>query len=336
MDLDGDGHQDILSGSWPGELFWFRGGPGRTFAAPQMLKDRKGEVINIGGGVRVGWNEVTIAGNGEFAESPTGGTRVLMHGKTLDYPEGTSVGITGTASATHAVDWDGDGDLDLLVGDIRGHLHLLENKGTRTEHAFAKERSVRAAGKVIRVEGDAGPFTADWDGDGDLDLLVGAGDGSVSLFRNETDGAGAPRLAAAAVLVPPGHRAHGAKAPAEPRRGARAKVCAADWNGDGRLDLLLGDVTDQKPALPEPTPEQKAEHERLRGELETLHKRYGELIGRLHGGKAERDKAAREAIAKEFGELRSRMDALDEKLPPESETHGWVWLFLRRPPGSAR
>ena len=27
----------------------------------------------------------------------------------------------------------------------------------------------------------------------------------------------------------------------------RAKVCVADWNGDGRLDLLVGDFATQKP-----------------------------------------------------------------------------------------
>jgi hypothetical protein len=26
----------------------------------------------------------------------------------------------------------------------------------------------------------------------------------------------------------------------------RSKVCAADWNGDGRLDLLVGDFTAQQ------------------------------------------------------------------------------------------
>ena len=52
MDLDGDGHLDLLSGSWPGELFFFRGGPERTFAAPVKLKDKDGKTINIGGGIR--------------------------------------------------------------------------------------------------------------------------------------------------------------------------------------------------------------------------------------------------------------------------------------------
>ena len=51
VDLDGDGHIDVLSGSWPGELFLFRGQPEHTFRPPEMIKDKDGEIINIGGGV---------------------------------------------------------------------------------------------------------------------------------------------------------------------------------------------------------------------------------------------------------------------------------------------
>src|SRR5205823_6285556 len=126
-----------------------------------------------------------------------------------------------------AADWDGDGDLDLLVGDINGRVYLVPNEGSPTSYAFGKERPLEAGGQPLKVEGDAGPFAADWDGDGDLDLLVGAGDGRVSLFRN-IGSSKAPDLAAAETLVPPGEAAFGPDAPKEPRRGMRAKVCAAD------------------------------------------------------------------------------------------------------------
>ena len=46
-----------------------------------------------------------------------------------------------------------------------------------------------ADGRPIKVAGDAAPVAADWDGDGVLDLLVGAEDGSVVWYRN----AGTPR-----------------------------------------------------------------------------------------------------------------------------------------------
>ena len=51
MDLDGDGIRDLISGSWPGELFWFRGKGKGAFAPPVKLKDKDGKTINIGGGI---------------------------------------------------------------------------------------------------------------------------------------------------------------------------------------------------------------------------------------------------------------------------------------------
>jgi len=36
-------------------------------------------------------------------------------------------------------------------------------------------------------------------------------------------------------------------APTEPVRGGRSKLCVTDWNGDGLIDLLVGDVSYQKP-----------------------------------------------------------------------------------------
>ena len=86
----------------------------------------------------------------------------------------------------------------------------------------------------------AGLDVADWDDDGDLDLLVSVADGSVSLYRN-TGSAQKPKLALRTQLVPPGEETYGSDAPTEARRGGRAKICVADWNGDGRLDLLVGD-----------------------------------------------------------------------------------------------
>ena len=47
MDLDGDGIGDILSGSFPGELYFFKGKGKGEFAAPVRLQ-RRGKDINLG------------------------------------------------------------------------------------------------------------------------------------------------------------------------------------------------------------------------------------------------------------------------------------------------
>ncbi len=329
MDLDGDGIPDLLSGSWPGELFFFRGKGKGDFEAPIKLKYKDGKTINIGGGRRDSGDMILVAGDATF-ENTDKGHVIIYDGERIAIPEGKQAGITGTASAVHAVDWNGTGLMDLLVGDIQGNVWLVPNEGTRQRYAFGKERQLDAGGKLLRVNGDAGPFACDWDGDGKLDLLVGAGDGSVWFYRNT--GAGkVPELAAGVQLLPPNETQYGSNAPKEPCRGIRAKVCAVDWNGDGRLDLLVGDFTTQRPDRPEPTAAEKAEHDKLRTELATVQNRWSELIGKLQGPNRVKDKAEQEKLSKEMQTTSARMQALQAKLPREYENHGWVWLYLRKP-----
>jgi hypothetical protein len=118
--------------------------------------------------------------------------------------------------------------------------------------------------------------------------------------------------------------------PKDVRRGGRAKIAVADWNGDGKPDLLVGDFAPQKPDLPEPTAEEKAQHAQIRKEMEPLSKRYGELMSRLSGPQRVQTKEERDKFVKEINEVREQLSKLQSKLPRESETHGWVWLFLRK------
>ena len=49
-DLDGDGFDDILTGSyWPGDLYFFRGLAKGKFAAGEILKDSEGKNVSGGG-----------------------------------------------------------------------------------------------------------------------------------------------------------------------------------------------------------------------------------------------------------------------------------------------
>jgi len=211
VDFNDDGHRDIISGSYPGELYLFSGDGSGGFAAPEKLK----------------------------------------------YADGAEIKIE-SASVVYAADWEGDGDLDLVVGDIKGRIHLVPNGSGGAAHEFGKPIPVEAAGASIQVSGgNSGPIVADWDGDGRNDLLVGCGDGSVLFYRNLAED-GAPKLGKPEVLVGPATWDGSAKADGANPGGVRAKVAVADFNADGKLDLLVGDFTSRQIPKPELTAEQAA------------------------------------------------------------------------------
>jgi hypothetical protein len=104
-----------------------------------------------------------------------------------------------------------------------------------------------------------------------------------------------------------------------------------DWNGDGRPDLLVGDYTTQKPTRPEPTAKERAEHDRIRTELEAQGKRLGELLNKVRGPNRARKEEDVDKALNELQEVQQKIQQLQAKLPRDYEDHGWVWLFLRKP-----
>jgi hypothetical protein len=140
----------------------------------------------------------------------------------------------------------------------------------------------------------------------------------------------APKLAAGETLVPAGLAEYDAKkVPDTPTRGVRAKVCVADWNGDGKLDLLVGDFTNQKPQPKKLTPDEEKKIAEAKKRFDAVRAEFGQLTQKLFGPKRVTDKAELRKLTEQVKTLQQEMMALYKVVPQEYETHGWVWYFER-------
>ncbi|MBM4063490.1 MAG: hypothetical protein FJ265_20685, partial [Planctomycetes bacterium] len=230
VDFDADGRLDIVAGIFDGSPHLSRGSD-QGWLAPEQILDKDG--------ARIQGSEFWIS-------------------ETKKWGSTERCNPSGFADPSHltsaiAFDQDGDGDLDLLLGDHRsGRVFLRRNEGEKGKPAFAtRNELVLAGGKPIDVPGTVATLRpVDWNGDGRLDLLAtGMGDargdglgGGVHLFLNTGKG---KQVVYGPMLTLVALSGKGASAPQRPDSGLYAD--AGDVDGDGDLDLVVGGYSHWQP-----------------------------------------------------------------------------------------
>ena len=221
-DWDGDKDTDVIAGNTAGYIAFIENlsGPGVAepkFAAPAKLK----------------------AG-----------------GKTLRIMAGKNGSIQGPAEAkwgytTQTVaDWDGDGDLDLIANSILGKVVWFENTGSKTKPELAAAQPVevewngeqpklawgwlRPEGKALLTQWRTTPVAIDWNKDGLTDLVMLDHEGYLSFFQRTKTGLQPPQR----IFADANGKLLQLNAGIAGKSGRR-KLCLMDWDGDGKLDILL-------------------------------------------------------------------------------------------------
>ncbi len=204
MDYDRDGKNDIVGCGFDGFIAWFRGLGGTDFAAGVRLRDRNGKEIHDG----------QYWGDAEKKWMDEPGSQLLLQAL--------------------AIDWDDDGDLDILMAGRAGRLALRINEGTAAAPAFSSDRTpVLVDGKPYSAPGGSTPSPAfvDWDGDGLKDLVVCLVSAKQVVWYKNSGQRRQPRFDKQELLLD----FHANNKPK-----ACNRLSVADYNGDGRLDLIIG------------------------------------------------------------------------------------------------
>lgn len=212
-DFDGDGDLDLLCGEFIDRFTYFKNVGTRTepkYSAGRFLKDK----------------------------SASDGSGLLKMDLEMIVPS--------------AIDWDQDGDIDLVCGDEDGRVALIENTGEFEDGVpvFRSPSYFKQMADNVKCGALATPYCVDWDGDGDEDILCGNTAGYVAFYENLgiPDGSEMPRWAAPVnlkggdevirILAGPNGSIQG---PCEAKWGYTT-FTVADWDHDGLLDVVLNSI----------------------------------------------------------------------------------------------
>jgi hypothetical protein len=193
-DLDGDGDRDVVIGMFDGSLAYYQntGGYYRDSGASLLATP----TFKQRSAAKNPFNGVTVGGDSHPA----------------------------------LADLDRDGDLDAVIGAADGTLRYYKNTGSVLAPVYAAQSGAANPFDGVDVGTTGAPTLADLDGDGDLDAVIGAADGTLRYYKN-TGSARLPTFTAQSGAANPFNGID---------VGDRSTLAFVDLDNDGDLDVFVG------------------------------------------------------------------------------------------------
>ncbi|WP_167619349.1 FG-GAP repeat domain-containing protein [Maribellus sediminis] len=275
-DFDNDGKADLICGEFVDKLTWYKniGSPSNPeFRKGQILQDKKGDTIRLH--VQMITPTSIDFNQDGFVDllvgDEDGSVAYLKNtGKTknnapvfepLVYLKQKADNLKfGALSTPYSVDWDNDGDEDIICGNSAGNISFIESLDGGKNPKWNAPVLLKTNGKDIRIlAGKNGSIqgpaeekwgyttlsVADWDNDGKMDIIANSIFGKVIWYKNTGDltnleGPYSVKIDWGGKPLKPAWNWWDPE-PTELVTQWRTTPYAIDWNSDGLNDLVMLD-----------------------------------------------------------------------------------------------
>ncbi|MEW6097185.1 MAG: FG-GAP-like repeat-containing protein [bacterium] len=257
IDFNNDGKKDMIVGDGSGYVkLYLNSGENKSPVftdAYTFQVDANGTItdLRVEGGYNASpyvydWNgdknKDLIVGNYSgsiyiFINAGTDDSPIFKPGTKATTGTGTNEALKVTYDATPIIcDWNNDGNMDILVGEIYGYVNLFLNSGTERKPIFASSQRIKASGNDIYVGKNAKPFVVDFNDDGKKDLVIGNDGGYLKVYLN----IGEDESPVFTTEQPYYFQVQANSTPLHVSSGYATPV-VVDWNEDNIYDLIVGE-----------------------------------------------------------------------------------------------
>ena len=189
VDIDDDGDYDMFVGKYNGTISFYQN-TGTAASPSWALVTENYNSIDVGSYCTPTFVDIDADGDYDMfiGDWGNGNINFYQNDGTPETANWTFVTgnynsiAVGDHSAPAFIDIDNDGDYDMFIGAGAGNINFYQNTGTAVSPSWIR---VTENYNSMNVGSSNRPTFVDIDNDGDYDMFIGQGDGTIYYYRND-------------------------------------------------------------------------------------------------------------------------------------------------------